>query len=129
MTREVLTEVGSLSIHRASVCLETELMPHPKKSEMSGTIQSRIATAKEELRPQAIAPHPAEGAQLAWRMAIDLVAGIGVGAAIGYGLGSLIGYLPILLAAFTLLGFAAGVNLMMRSAREFRRQQEERSCN
>jgi len=57
-------------------------------------------------------------AQLAWRMVIELVAGLGIGFGIGYGLDILLGTGPFLMVVFTLLGFAAGVLTMVRSARE-----------
>ena len=64
-------------------------------------------------------------AQLAWRMVIELVAGLGIGFGIGYGLDSLFGTLPVFLVIFIFLGFAAGVNTMMRSAKEMQRKQLE----
>ena len=53
-----------------------------------------------------------------WRMTIDLVTGVFVGAAMGWGLDSLFGTLPIFLILFTLLGLAAGIKTMLRSAQE-----------
>ena len=97
-------------------------MPHSDSSEGSENIQSRIAAAKKELRPRIREAGPAANAQLGWRMAVEMVAGVGMGACVGYGLDSLFGISPIMLAVFTLLGFAAGVNLMLRTAREFQRQ-------
>ena len=58
-------------------------------------------------------------------MVIELVAGLGIGFGIGYGLDSLFGTLPIFLVIFIFLGFAAGVNTMMRSAKEMQRKQLE----
>ncbi|MEM8822693.1 MAG: AtpZ/AtpI family protein [Pseudomonadota bacterium] len=57
-------------------------------------------------------------AQLAWRMVIELVAGLGIGLGIGYGLDALLGTQPWLMVVFTLLGFAAGVKTMISSAQE-----------
>ncbi|MEM7488249.1 MAG: AtpZ/AtpI family protein [Pseudomonadota bacterium] len=57
-------------------------------------------------------------AQLAWRMVIELVAGLGIGFGIGYGLDALLGTQPWLMVVFTLLGFAAGVKTMISSAQE-----------
>lgn len=62
--------------------------------------------------------------ELAWRMVIELVSGLGIGFGIGYGLDSLFGTLPFLLVLFTLLGLAAGILTMMRSAREVQQKQE-----
>lgn len=97
----------------------------PETSDSRETIQRRIEAAKQELKPKIRESAPVGQAHLAWRMVVDLVVGVGVGAAVGYGLGSLFGMTPILLAVFTLLGFAAGVNLMLRTAREFQRGSEE----
>ena len=57
-------------------------------------------------------------AQLAWRMVIELVAGLGIGFGIGYGLDILFGTIPLFLVLFIGFGFAAGVKTMMRSANE-----------
>ncbi|MBU9697100.1 AtpZ/AtpI family protein [Rhodobacteraceae bacterium HSP-20] len=57
-------------------------------------------------------------AQLAWRMVIELVAGLGIGFGIGYGLDSLLGTMPLFLVLFILAGFAAGIKTMLRSAKE-----------
>ena len=57
-------------------------------------------------------------AHLAWRMVIELVVGLGIGFGIGYGLDRLFGTLPIFLIVFILLGFAAGIKVMLRSAKE-----------
>lgn len=57
-------------------------------------------------------------AQLAWRMVIELVAGLGIGFGIGYGLDFLLGTTPWLMVVFVLLGFVAGVKTMIGSARE-----------
>ena len=57
-------------------------------------------------------------ANLAWRMVIELVAGIVNGFGIGYGLDVLFGTLPVCLVLFVLAGFAAGVKTMLRSAKE-----------
>jgi len=60
---------------------------------------------------------------LAWRMVIELVTGLAVGFGIGYGLDSLFGTIPFFLVLFTLLGLAAGIRVMMRSAEEVQREQ------
>lgn len=64
-------------------------------------------------------------AQLAWRMVIELVAGIVIGFGMGYGLDSLFGTIPLFLIVMTLLGFVAGVRTMLRSAEEVRKETAE----
>jgi ATP synthase protein I len=66
-------------------------------------------------------------AQLAWRMVIELVAGLGIGFGIGYGLDTLMGTMPLFLVLFILMGFAAGVKTMLRSAREVEARRQARA--
>ena len=62
---------------------------------------------------------------VAWRMVIELVVGMVMGMGIGYGLDRLFGTLPIFLILFSLLGFAAGIRTMMRTANELQAQKGE----
>lgn len=82
-------------------------------------LEKRIAEAKKAVDP----PRSAEGdkysqAQLAWRMVVELVAGLGIGFGIGYGLDHLFGTMPIFLVLFIFAGLAAGIQTMLRSAKE-----------
>ncbi len=82
-------------------------------------LEAKINAAKARSAP--VKPHQEEHysqAQLAWRMVIELVAGLGIGFGIGYGLDVLFGTLPIFMVLFTMLGLAAGVKTMLRSAQE-----------
>ena len=63
------------------------------------------------------------GAGFGWRMTVDLVTGVCVGAAMGWGLDSLFGSKPLFLIVFVLFGFAAGVRVMLKSAEEFQKDQ------
>lgn len=72
-------------------------------------------------------PKPAPAGQVtqshaAWRMVTELVVGLLMGLGIGYGLDSLAGTRPMFLVVFALLGFAAGVRVMMRTAAEIGQQ-------
>ena len=62
---------------------------------------------------------------LAWRMVAELVAGMLLGLGIGWGLDGLLGTRPGFLVLFVLLGFAAGVRVMMRTAAEVREGRSE----
>jgi ATP synthase protein I len=63
-------------------------------------------------------------AQIAWRMVTEMVAGLGIGFGIGYGLDAVLGTEPFLMVLFTLLGIAAGINVMMRTAAEVQKTQD-----
>lgn len=93
--------------------------------------QERMAALEERL-DAAKARHTAERprgdehysmANVAWRMVVELVAGIGIGFGMGYGLDSLFGTMPIFLVLGVLFGLAAGVNVMMRTAKEVQEKQ------
>ena len=84
-------------------------------------LEDRIATARAG-RAEPQRGHQREFTQgsLAWRMVIELVVGMGLGLAIGLGLDALLGTRPIFLVVFALLGFAAGVRTMLRTAAEMK---------
>lgn len=87
-------------------------------------LDKRIATARRAVEPRRNAREDSHSqAQLAWRMVIELVAGLGIGFGIGYGLDTLLGTLPLFLVLFILAGFAAGVKTMLRSARNVQERQ------
>jgi ATP synthase protein I len=81
-------------------------------------LEARIAKAKGVAEPEHHMKKDYSQAQHAWRMVIELVAGLGIGFVIGYGLDTLFGTLPIFLVIFILFGFAAGINTMLRTAKE-----------
>lgn len=81
-------------------------------------LQARLERAKDQVRPR---PRSAAGkgfsqGEVAWRMVIELVSGMVIGMGIGYGIDLLAGTMPVFLAIFTLLGFAAGVKTMLGTA-------------
>lgn len=82
------------------------------------SLDERIAAAKARQAPEPRAEEHYSQANVAWRMVIELVAGLMIGFGIGYGLDVLFGTMPWLLVLFTLAGFAAGVKTMMRTAQE-----------
>ncbi|MSU91331.1 F0F1 ATP synthase subunit I [Rhodobacteraceae bacterium 2CG4] len=84
-------------------------------------LDDRIAKARKAREPAPSRHGKYQATSLAWRMVLELVIGMGLGCLIGYGLDVLFGTLPIFLMIFALLGFAAGVRTMMRSAEEVNR--------
>ncbi|MCL4105116.1 UNVERIFIED_CONTAM: hypothetical protein GTU68_018823 [Idotea baltica] len=86
-------------------------------------LEERIKAAKNLQAPEPRADEHYTQTHLAWRMVIELVAGLVIGFGIGFGLDSLFGTMPIFLILFILLGFAAGVRTMMRTAREVQEDQ------
>ena len=95
-----------------------------REKERLQELDRRISQAREAGKPKPRADKDKYAAMsMGWRMVIELVMGVMVGAAMGWGLDSLFGTLPAFLIVFVLLGFAAGVRTMMRSAEEMQRKE------
>ncbi len=89
-------------------------------------LEKRLAAARKAAEPEESGAQQSFGqAQMAWRMIVELVVGIGMGVGLGYGLDVLLGTQPWMLVVFTLFGFAAGVNVMLASARELNQAADE----
>ncbi|GAA6163580.1 AtpZ/AtpI family protein [Pelagimonas sp. KU-00592-HH] len=96
----------------------------PDQKERMAQLEERIEAARRAQDPKPRVDEHYSAANLAWRMVIELVAGLGIGFGIGYGLDSLIGTLPIFMVLFTMLGLAAGIKTMLRSATEIQEKHE-----
>lgn len=81
-------------------------------------LDARINALKDTQTPKPEAEEHYSMAQQGWRMVTELVSGLLIGVGLGYGLDVLFGTLPIFLVIFTLLGFVAGVNVMIRTSKE-----------
>jgi ATP synthase protein I len=95
----------------------------PDQKQQMQQLEARIEAAKKRGAPKPRADEHYSQANLAWRMVIELVAGLGIGFGIGYGLDLLFGTLPIFMVLFVMLGLAAGVKTMLRSAKEIQEKQ------
>lgn len=101
-------------------------MPEEPFDERLRRLEDRIAAARAG-RAEPKPGHRGEFTQgsLAWRMVIELVVGMVLGLGIGWGLDALFGTRPVFLVVFALLGFAAGVRTMLRTADEVRHKRGE----
>ncbi len=93
-------------------------MSEPTDKDRLAALEGKIALAKGTPEAKHHNEEHYSMANIAWRMVIELVAGLGIGFGMGYGLDRLFGTLPIFLVLFTFLGLAAGVRVMMRTAQE-----------
>ncbi len=90
-------------------------------------LDARLKAAKARQQPATRAP-ASGGMGAAMRVAIDLVAGIAVGAAIGLGLDRWLGTEPWLLILFFILGAAAGFVNVYRTAQRMQAEAQEKSA-
>ncbi len=98
-------------------------MREPSAKERLKLLEERIEQARKTGDDDHHMKKDYSQAQLAWRMVIELVAGLGIGFGIGYGLDTLFGTMPIFLVLFIFFGFAAGVKTMLNSAKEMQMKQ------
>jgi ATP synthase protein I len=90
----------------------------PDQQQRLKQLEAKIAAAKQAQAPKPRVDEHYSQASLAWRMVIELCAGLGIGFGIGYTLDWFLGTLPIFMVLFVMLGLAAGVKTMLRSAQE-----------
>lgn len=92
--------------------------------ERLAALEKRLSQLKKtEEAPKRAADGNLRMADMAWRMVIELVSGLGIGFGIGYGLDAVFGTQPFLMLIFVFLGLAAGVKVMLRSAADLTKAQ------
>lgn len=96
--------------------------PDPEKLAALG---KKIEALKAAQTPERAGQNGYADASHGWRMVIELVVGVIMGFGIGYGLDSLFGTLPIFLVLFIMLGFAAGLRVMLQTAAEMQKKGEK----
>ena len=93
----------------------------PEKPDPLSELTRRIETAREAQKPRrSKAGEEYKAGSVAWRMVTELVVGVLVGGAMGWGLDGLFGTLPLFLIVLGILGLAAGIRSMLRTAEEMR---------
>ena len=107
-------------IHRRNTHLGASVSDQDRMDALEARLNAAKSRAETE-KPRADEHYSM--ANVAWRMVIELVAGIAIGFGIGIGLDSLFGTTPIFLVLFILFGLAAGINVMMRTAKEVQEKQ------
>ena len=87
-------------------------------------LEQRIRAARNPGQParQGHAGEKYHAMSTAWRMVLELVLGVAVGTAMGLGVDWLAGTMPAFSIVFGLLGFAAGVRVMLQTAEEVNRR-------
>lgn len=94
------------------------MTPDPDPEKLAA-LEARIAAMKVQTgrkKPKTVSGF-SQG-EMAWRMVLELVTGMGLGMAIGYGIDWLTGTRPLFLVIFALLGFAAGIKTMLGTAKQ-----------
>lgn len=99
--------------------------PHSERLEALERKLAKVRKATEAPKPRVDAKF--DQANMAWRMVIEMVSGLGIGFGIGYGLDVTFGTKPWLMMLFTILGLIAGVRVMLRTAQEMNKERPSAS--
>lgn len=97
---------------------------HPDPERLK-ELEARISAAKGEENEKKTGDEAYNQASFAWQMVIELTVGLVIGFGIGYGLDSLFGTKPIFMVLFILLGFAAGMKVMLGTAAQMQKKAED----
>jgi ATP synthase protein I len=89
--------------------------PDPKRLDALG---KKLDAARRAKQPEVAEESHYTAARVGWQMVTELVVGLLLGFGIGYGIDTLADTRPWFMLIFTMLGFAAGVRTMMRTAQE-----------
>lgn len=98
----------------------SEMSDEPDPSKMRD-FEERLTAARKSHEPEQVERRRHTDVGAAWRMVIELVTGIVLGFGIGYYIDVTFGTMPIFLVLFSLLGFGAGVRVMIQTAQSAQR--------
>ena len=102
-------------------------MTEEPDAERLRALEERIAQARKKGERTPGAMRGLSQGEAGWRMVIELATGMAVGLGIGYGLDALLGTRPVLMVIFALLGFAAGVRTMLKTAQSLQASQGDKT--
>jgi len=91
----------------------------------------RLKALAEKLEAATVVPEQKKhdagkygGAGPAWQMVVELTTGMAIGVILGLALDSWTGLAPLFVVVLTLLGFAAGVRVMLQTATAHQKKSE-----
>ena len=103
----------------------SNLMSKELSEEIKKNSEQIKALIKEETSRSTISTvEKLQDGSLAYRMMVELVVGMVLGVGVGYGLDYLFDTFPIFLIMFSLLGFFAGIRVMLQTANQINADKE-----
>ena len=95
------------------------------KSDRLQDLESKISESRKKRQPVQENRGNASMLGLAWRLTIEMLAGIGVGGYLGWWIDGVFGTKPIFMLVLLILGMAAGLLNSVRTVAEMRRKLDE----
>jgi ATP synthase protein I len=87
-------------------------------------LDAKLSAGRQRLQPQEPRRANASMLGLAWRLTIEMLAGIGVGGFVGWWMDKVLGTEPIFMLVLLVLGMGAGLMNSVRTVNEMRRKQD-----
>lgn len=87
-------------------------------------LDEKLSAGRQRLQPEEPGRANASMLGLAWRLTIEMLAGIGVGGFIGWWMDKVLGTKPIFMLVMLVLGMGAGLMNSVRTVNEMRRKQD-----
>lgn len=94
-----------------------------KRDELDA-LEDKISATRQRQAPEVQANANGSMLGLAYRLIVEILAGIGVGGFVGWWADKVLGTKPVLMLVFLGLGMAAGLMNSVRTASELRRKQD-----
>ena len=88
-------------------------------------LEDKISATRQRQAPEVQANAHGSMLGLAYRLIVEILAGIGVGGFVGWWLDMVLGTKPILMLVLLFLGMAAGLMNSIRTVNEMRRKQDQ----
>lgn len=100
------------------------MTPSRNKRDRLEALEKKLSASRQRHQPENAGRAHANTLGLAWRMTIEMLAGIGVGGFIGWWMDKVLGTEPIFLLLMLVLGMGAGLMNSVRTVAEMRRKQD-----
>lgn len=108
---------------------DTDRPTEPPRRERLKNLSDKISKTREKRDPPPREAGNAKMLGLAWRLTIEILAGIGVGGFVGWWLDKWFGTAPLFLLVLLFLGMAAGLLNSVRTVAEMRRKMDDHTSS
>lgn len=95
------------------------------KRDRLDTLEKKLSASRQRHQPEEQGRANASMLGLAWRLTIEMLAGIGVGGFIGWWIDKVLGTQPIFMLLMLVLGMGAGLMNSVRTVADMRRKQDK----
>ena len=100
------------------------MAPPKYERDRLAALEKKLSASRKRHQPEEQGRANANMMGLAWRLTIEMLAGIGVGGFIGWWMDKVLGTEPVFMVLLLVLGMGAGLMNSVRTVAEMRRKQD-----